>query len=1088
MLYLQNIRFFYLCFFVFYRYTVRDVYDRSQRVKDSKRGMLGMCYILGPDLSLPRDQSIGYKNIMVVREALSGKRLTSLQHDFDKHAKWGVCQLGTSATFVDRSDLSESDSDLALFGAPGCFVWRGNVFSKNTGTIRPAEKIINRENFMHFHKNGLMGIAVTSGKFFDDQVYYVSGAPHAGSDDSMESSYRTGRVFFFHKDSSTGSRFIPEERKTLYGQEFGAGFGYSLAKVNANGDNHLDLLVGAPFRDGGKTGRGGAVYLFLSRDNMMKFHEVNSVVILGRQLESQFGLSMTSIGDLNMDRYEDFAIGAPYEDNGSGAVYVFFGGAYGLKSPTPIGRVVNAEDVAVQIIKSADISQQMPALIRSPSLRAFGSSLSGSIDMDGNGYPDLLVGSYRSDAIVLFRSRPIIDITTFVDQRSLKGIDPGKAGCEADPYSKDACFEFKTCFKVDENQINSRNGLNIKFAIEAEPNKPMSRVWLRLVDSTSSDESANKNNTVSGKIFIRPGDADHCTSIVGYVGSTHTDLQTPVQFSMSYSLDQEEPSMRYVQGSQLPEMNDYPILDQSQAKRKFQATFYKNCGEDDICQSNIVITPKLTDKDGIELKRTEVDGDYYQLELGTLARSELVLDLMVNNSLEPAYEATLDVFFPTAVTYKGNGEASEMKNWDLKNDTWLQVNIGNPLKGNNQGNIRVQLRFSPKDEMTEKTIVFLMSVNTTSEQEYDALTFTTLAIVRRAEVKVLGAGNPSLVHYGGVAPVLGESAMSKLSEIGPQIVQKFVVRNSGPSAVDILPVEIMWPYQVASNWKDQEGKWLLYLTEHPILKNGRGVCKLPAGLSANPLNLTSGVRDGIVARHAGYDPPEKLVFSNLDGQTNLKFYQSELNRLPAISEKLKNNNEVKDSPKKRRKKRSLEKVAIPRLVTVTNGNSNNDDNRITKRVVTLDCDLGTAKCIKITCELYSIQANYTAVIEVRSRLWNSTLADDYNVEYVDEVEIYSKAHVILNMDITQDLSDDHVAVLTIAKPKPSDRIDSSPDWWIILLSVLIGLLVLVLISLMLWKCGFFKRHRHSEEDEYGDMDHMFSVNFEKAALNGKHAY
>ena len=294
------------------------------------------------------------------------------------------------------------------------------MFSKNTGTIRPAEKTGNRENFMHFHKNGLMGIAVTSGRFFDDKVYYVSGAPHAGSDDSMESSYRTGRGFFFHKDSLTGNRFVPEDRKTLYGKEFGAGFGYSLAKVNANGDNHLDLLVGAPFRDGGKTGRGGAVYLFLSDDNMMKFHEVNSVTILGRQLESQFGLSMTSIGDLNMDRYEDFAIGAPYEDDGRGVVYVFFGGAYGLKSLTPIGKVVNAEDVAVQILKATDISQRTSALARSPSLRAFGSSLSGSIDMDKNGYPDLLVGSYRSESVLLFRSRPIIDITTFVDERRLK--------------------------------------------------------------------------------------------------------------------------------------------------------------------------------------------------------------------------------------------------------------------------------------------------------------------------------------------------------------------------------------------------------------------------------------------------------------------------------------------------------------------------------------------------------------------------------------------------------------------------------------------------------------------------------------------
>ena len=507
---------------IFYRYTVRDVYDRSQRVKDSKRGMLGMCYILRPDLSLPRDQSIGFKNIMVVREAVHGKRLTSLKHDFDNHAKWGVCQLGAAATFVDRSDLSESDSDLALFGAPGCFTWRGNIFGKDTGTTRRTEHVVKDDNFMHFHKNGLMGLAVTSGKFFDNQVYYVSGAPHAGSDDSMASSSRTGRVFFFHKDAYTGNRFVPEERKTLYGQEFGAGFGYSLAKVNANGDNHLDLLVGAPFRDGGKTGRGGAVYLFLSRDNMMKFHEVNSVVILGRQLESQFGLSMTSVGDLNKDRYEDFAIGAPYEDNGSGAVYVFFGGAYGLKSQVPIGKVVNAEDAAVQIIKANDISQRIPSLAQSPSLEAFGSSLSANIDMDNNGYPDLLVGSYRSDAALLFRSRPIIDITTFVAQRNLKGIDPGKAGCSADLSSKDACFEFKTCFKVDENQINSRNGLRIKFVIEAEPNKPMSRVWLRLVDDRRSDASTNKNSTVSGTISIQPGNADHCTNIVGYVCLLYT--------------------------------------------------------------------------------------------------------------------------------------------------------------------------------------------------------------------------------------------------------------------------------------------------------------------------------------------------------------------------------------------------------------------------------------------------------------------------------------------------------------------------------------------------------------------------------------
>ena len=217
-------------------------------------------------------------------------------------------------------------------------------------------------------------------------------------------------------------------------------------------------------------------------------------------------------------------------------------------------------------------------------------------------------------------------------------------------------------------------------------------------------------------------------------------------------------------------------------------------------------------------------------------------------------------------------------------------------------------------------------------------------------------------------------------------------------------------------------------------------------------------------------------------------YQSDRNMLPTFSQKSgTTDNKMNTNSKTVRKKRSLERVAVPRLVAVNRGDTNNE-NLIEKRVVTLDCDLGTAKCVKITCELYSIQANYTAVIEVRSRLWNSTLADDYSSEYVDEVEIYSKAHVMLNMDIMQDLSDDHVSVLTLAQPKPSDRIDSSPDWWIILLSVLIGLLVLVLICLILWKCGFFKRHRMREDDDYDDMDYMVSAHFEKAALNGKHVY
>ena len=107
-----------------HRYTVRDVDKRSFKVIDSKRAMLGMCYILEADLSLPRDTNVGANNVLVVREAMQGKKL-SVMHNFEDHNKYGVCQVGTAAHWARNSS-----QDYALFGAPGCFTWRGNLLGQ----------------------------------------------------------------------------------------------------------------------------------------------------------------------------------------------------------------------------------------------------------------------------------------------------------------------------------------------------------------------------------------------------------------------------------------------------------------------------------------------------------------------------------------------------------------------------------------------------------------------------------------------------------------------------------------------------------------------------------------------------------------------------------------------------------------------------------------------------------------------------------------------------------------------------------------------------------------------------------------------
>ena len=83
----------------------------------------------------------------------------------------------------------------------------------------------------------------------------------------------------------------------------------------------------------------------------------------------------------------DLAVGAPYE--GDGAVYIFRGSVNGIiEEPS-------------QRIYAADLQTARP-------LSSFGYTLSGGLDMDENGYPDLAVGSFGVNKALILRTRPII--------------------------------------------------------------------------------------------------------------------------------------------------------------------------------------------------------------------------------------------------------------------------------------------------------------------------------------------------------------------------------------------------------------------------------------------------------------------------------------------------------------------------------------------------------------------------------------------------------------------------------------------------------------------------------------------------------
>jgi len=48
-----------------------------------------------------------------------------------------------------------------------------------------------------------------------------------------------------------------------------------------------------------------------------------------------------------------------------------------------------------------------------------------------------------------------------------------------------------------------------------------------------------------------------------------------------------------LEGAPLPEMKNYPILNQQEAARVFEAVFQKDCGNNDICESDLQVIAKL---------------------------------------------------------------------------------------------------------------------------------------------------------------------------------------------------------------------------------------------------------------------------------------------------------------------------------------------------------------------------------------------------------------------------------------------------------------------------------------------------------------
>ncbi|KAL0628378.1 Integrin alpha-1, partial [Plecturocebus cupreus] len=645
-----------------------------------------------------------------------GERIFALEATADQSAasfEMEMSQTGFSAHY---------SQDWVMLGAVGAYDWNGTVvMQKADKIIIPQNTTFNVESTkMNEPLASYLGYTVNSATVSSGDVLYIAGQPRYN---------HTGQVIIYRMED--GNIKILQ---TLSGEQIGSYFGSILTTIDIDKDSNTDiLLVGAPMYMGTEKEEQGKVYVYALNQTrfeyQMSLEPIKQTCCSSRQHNSckkqnknepcgaRFGTAIAAVKDLNLDGFNDIVIGAPLEDDHGGAVYIYHGS----------GKTIRKE-----------YAQRIPSGGDGETLKFFGQSIHGEMDLNGDGLTDVTIGGLGGAA--LFWSRDVAVVKVAMNFEPNK-VNIQKKNCRMEG-KETVCINATVCFDVKlKSKEDTIYEADLQYRVILDSLRQISRSFF----SGTQERKVQRNIT-----------------------DKH-DFQDSVRITLDFNLTDPE---------------NGPVLDDSLPNSVHEyIPFAKDCGNKEKCISDLSLKVTTTEKD-LLIVRSQND--------------KFNISITVKNTKDSAYNTRTIVHYSPNLVFSGI-EAIQKDSCESNHN--ITCKVGYPfLRRGEMVTFKILFQFNTSFLMENVTIH--LSATSDSEEPPETLSdnVVNISIPVKYEVGLQFYSSASEYHISIAANETVPEVINSTEDIGNEINIFYLIRKSGYFPMPELKLSISFPNMTSNGY------------------------------------------------------------------------------------------------------------------------------------------------------------------------------------------------------------------------------------------------------------------------------------------------